>query len=74
MYGKMRKAPRWKECPSEEAIRIMKHAVGAIYVSKVFDKAAKNSTLEMVNDMKEAFHGMLLEEDWMDNITKEVYF
>ncbi|KAK6060741.1 hypothetical protein COOONC_01597 [Cooperia oncophora] len=25
----------------------------------------------MANDMKEAFHGMLVEEDWMDNATKK---
>ncbi|KAK6051836.1 peptidase family M13 [Cooperia oncophora] len=50
-------------------MRRTNYAASAIYVSKAFDQASKNSTLDMANDIKEAFHGMLVEEDWMDNAT-----
>ncbi|KAK6055344.1 hypothetical protein COOONC_07150 [Cooperia oncophora] len=55
-------------------MRRTNYAASAIYVSKAFDQASKNSTLDMANDIKEAFHGMLVEEDWMDNATMKVLF
>ncbi|VDO83992.1 unnamed protein product [Haemonchus placei] len=50
----------------------MQYATGAIYVSKVYDKASKNITLDMVDDLIEAFNEMLVENDWMDNSTKNL--
>ncbi|KAK6016195.1 hypothetical protein OSTOST_18325 [Ostertagia ostertagi] len=73
MYGRKQKAPRWKDCTSHTMHR-MQYAAGAIYVSKVFDQASKNVTLEMVNDLQEAFHEMLVENDWMDKKTKKTAF
>ncbi|PIO72527.1 peptidase family M13, partial [Teladorsagia circumcincta] len=73
MYGRKQKAPRWKDCTSHTMHR-MQYAAGAIYVSKVFDQASKNVTLEMVNDLQEAFHEMLVENDWMDKTTKKTAF
>ncbi|KAK6057526.1 hypothetical protein COOONC_04954 [Cooperia oncophora] len=67
-YGPQYKRQKQKPCTRTD------YAASAIYVSKVFDKASKNSTLDMANDIKEAFHGMLVEEDWMDNATKKVLF
>ncbi|KAK6059463.1 hypothetical protein COOONC_02909 [Cooperia oncophora] len=52
----------------------MAYAAGAIYVSKVFDQALKNSTLDMVNDLQEALQRLLVEQDWMDRATKKVLF
>ncbi|KAK6053619.1 hypothetical protein COOONC_08876 [Cooperia oncophora] len=69
--------------------RILKHAVGAIYVSKEFDQdykisaridvmpscyviiGMKNSTLDMVNDLQQAFHRMLVEQNWMNRAAKK---
>ncbi|KAK6036616.1 hypothetical protein COOONC_25879 [Cooperia oncophora] len=73
MYGKKQRAPRWKECTSYTMHR-MQYAAGAIYVSKMFDQASKNVTLDMVKDLQQAFHEMLVENDWMDNTTKETAF
>ncbi|VDO82969.1 unnamed protein product [Haemonchus placei] len=70
MYGKKQKAPTWEECTSSTMHR-MQYATGAIYVRKVFDKVPKNETLDMVNDLIEAFNEMLVENDWMDKSTKK---
>ncbi|XGW10613.1 hypothetical protein V3C99_012258 [Haemonchus contortus] len=69
MYGRKQKIPRWKVCTSSTMKRLQ-YATGAIYVSKVYDKASKNVTLDMVDDLIEAFNEMLVENDWMDNSTK----
>ncbi|ETN79142.1 hypothetical protein NECAME_09979, partial [Necator americanus] len=69
MYGKKRKAPRWKECTSNTMHR-MQYATGAMYVRKVFDKASKNVTLEMIDDLQDVFREMVVANDWMDRQTK----
>ncbi|VDM54266.1 unnamed protein product [Angiostrongylus costaricensis] len=33
-------------------------------------QASKNVTLEMVNDLQDAFHNMVVDSDWMDETTK----
>ncbi|EPB75525.1 peptidase family M13 [Ancylostoma ceylanicum] len=69
MYGKKKKAPRWKDC-TEKTIKRMKYAAGAMYVKKAFDQASKNVTQEMIGDLREAFQDMILTNDWMDAKTK----
>ncbi|KAE9411789.1 hypothetical protein Angca_002929, partial [Angiostrongylus cantonensis] len=31
---------------------------------------SKNVTLQMINDLQDAFHNMVVENDWMDETTK----
>ncbi|RCN42007.1 peptidase family M13 [Ancylostoma caninum] len=69
MYGKKKKAPRWKDCTSNTMHR-MQYAVGAMYVKKAFDQASKNVTLEMIDDLQQEFREMVLNNDWMDTKTK----
>uniref|UniRef100_A0A0N4W214 Peptidase_M13_N domain-containing protein n=1 Tax=Haemonchus placei TaxID=6290 RepID=A0A0N4W214_HAEPC len=71
MYGRKQKVPSWKEC-TFFTINRMPYSAGAIFVSEVYDKASKNVTLDMVNDLIEAFNEMLVENDWMDKSTKKV--
>ncbi|VDO25247.1 unnamed protein product [Haemonchus placei] len=52
----------------------LQYATGAIYVSKAYDKASKNIALNMVSDLNEVFNEMLVENDWMDNATKNAAF
>ncbi|XGW11065.1 hypothetical protein V3C99_012512 [Haemonchus contortus] len=73
MYGKKQKVPSWKECAFLTIFR-MPYSAGAIFVSEVYDKASKNVTLDMVNDLIEAFNEMLAEIDWMDKSTKKTAF
>uniref|UniRef100_A0A158PCF4 Neprilysin-1 n=1 Tax=Angiostrongylus cantonensis TaxID=6313 RepID=A0A158PCF4_ANGCA len=61
MYGQKKKAPRWKDCTSA-TMDLMQYATGALYVRKAFNK--------MINDLQDAFHNMVVENDWMDETTK----
>ncbi|KAL6727698.1 hypothetical protein Aduo_009552 [Ancylostoma duodenale] len=65
----MRKAPTWKYCTAR-AMNMMSYAAAALYVRSTFDQASKNVTLEMIDDLQEAFRGMILTSDWMDTQTK----
>ncbi|KHJ99552.1 peptidase family M13 [Oesophagostomum dentatum] len=69
MYGKQQKAPRWKDCTSQTMHRLQ-YATGAMYVRKAFDPASKNVTLEMIDDLQDVFHEILLNTDWMDEKTR----
>ncbi|KAJ1345890.1 hypothetical protein KIN20_000519 [Parelaphostrongylus tenuis] len=69
MFGREEKPPRWKDCTTETMHR-MKYATGALYVKKAFNEASKNVTLEMINDLQDAFLSMMTENDWMDESTK----
>uniref|UniRef100_A0A7I4Y525 Neprilysin n=2 Tax=Haemonchus contortus TaxID=6289 RepID=A0A7I4Y525_HAECO len=73
MYGRKQKVPTWKVCTSSTMHRLQ-YATGAIYVSKAYDKATKNIALDMVSDLNEVFNEMLVENDWMDNATKNAAF
>uniref|UniRef100_A0A158P6V6 Neprilysin n=1 Tax=Angiostrongylus cantonensis TaxID=6313 RepID=A0A158P6V6_ANGCA len=66
-----KKAPRWKDCTTTTMHRL-KYATGALYIKKSFNEASKNVTLEMVNDLQDAFHNMVVGSDWMDETTKAV--
>ncbi|PIO67339.1 hypothetical protein TELCIR_10917, partial [Teladorsagia circumcincta] len=70
MYGRKQKSPRWKTCTHDTLDR-MQDAAGAIYVSKFFDQASKSMTLHMIDDLRAAFHEMLVENNWMDKSTKK---
>lgn len=48
----------------------MANAVGALYVRQYFQEDAKRSAVEMVHDIREEFHNILEEIDWMDDLTK----
>ncbi|VDM63455.1 unnamed protein product [Angiostrongylus costaricensis] len=69
MYGRKEKAPRWKDCATTTMLR-MQYVSGALYVKNAFSEETKNATLEMINDLQEAFHDILIENDWIDDVTK----
>ncbi|ETN84020.1 peptidase family M13 [Necator americanus] len=48
----------------------MKYAAGAMYVRKKFEKVSKNLTLEMIDDLQEAFREMVTTNEWMNKRTK----
>lgn len=68
--GRTVENPRWLDCVNR-ALDSYPHAFGALYVRRHFNEAAKNMTLEMVNNIKNEFKIMLSEIDWMDDDTKE---
>ena len=58
--GKTATQPRWKSCVSSAA-GSFSAAVGKMYVSKYFKEDAKDSMLEMVQDIREEFRLILNE-------------
>ncbi|CAJ0566155.1 unnamed protein product, partial [Mesorhabditis spiculigera] len=71
LVGKKTKSPRWKDCSSSTTNR-MPYAAGSLYVRHFFNKAAKATTVDMIDDLQEAFAAMLLQNDWMDPSTKKI--
>ena len=67
--GRTVETPRWLECVNR-VLDFYPHAYGALYVREHFNEAAKEKSLEMVNNIKDEFKIMLSEIDWMDDETK----
>ena len=67
--GRETKAPRWKKCNSA-ARSIMSFASGAMYVRSYFNNNDRESALEMIEDLKDAFKEILSENDWMGESTR----
>uniref|UniRef100_A0A914DSZ3 Uncharacterized protein n=2 Tax=Acrobeloides nanus TaxID=290746 RepID=A0A914DSZ3_9BILA len=68
--GRTAKSPRWKECQSEAGSR-MSYASGAMYVRKYFDKEDRQAAMEMIEDLRDSFRNMVLENDWMEEQTRK---
>uniref|UniRef100_A0A915CYY6 Endothelin-converting enzyme 1 n=1 Tax=Ditylenchus dipsaci TaxID=166011 RepID=A0A915CYY6_9BILA len=67
--GKQAKSPRWKDCVAAAGARLS-YASGAMYVRKHFNKADRQSAMEMIEDLQEAFKHMLIKNEWMEDQTK----
>ncbi|XP_011689069.1 PREDICTED: membrane metallo-endopeptidase-like 1 [Wasmannia auropunctata] len=69
LNGKKEREPRWRECIGIVSNR-MDFSVGSIYVRKYFKEDAKETVLEMVNNIKQEFIKILKKVDWMDEKTR----
>ena len=69
-FGTISSRIRWMECV-EKALLYYPHALGALYVRKHFNRAAKEQALEMVGNIKEEMKIVLKENVWMDDETKK---
>lgn len=69
--GKEQRDPQWKECVMFIAPEF-KIAVGAKYIKKYFREDSKAVAVEMVDDIKAAFHEIIMTRDWMDDNTKKL--
>lgn len=47
-------------------------AVGALFIRDNFNSESKETALEMIHSIREAFNELLDENDWMDNETRAV--
>lgn len=47
-------------------------AVGALFIRDNFNSESKQSALEMIHSIREAFNELLDENDWMDDETRAV--
>ncbi|KAJ6647387.1 Neprilysin-2 [Pseudolycoriella hygida] len=66
--GRSSAKPRWLECV-EATVNFYEIAFGALYVRTHFNKAAKETVLEVVKNIKNEFKIMLKEVNWMDERT-----
>lgn len=67
--GREEDDPRGLTC-ANLVLSYFPHALGALYVRKHFDENAKAKVNEMVDNIMDAFKGILDEINWMDNSTK----
>jgi neprilysin len=49
----------------------MSYASGAMYVRKYFDKEDRRAAMEMIEDLRDSFRNMVLENDWMEEQTRK---
>ncbi|CAF4384850.1 unnamed protein product, partial [Adineta steineri] len=49
----------------------MGFAVAKLYIKKYFDENARNQSLEMIRNIRNAFIDMLEDSTWMDDVSKD---
>ncbi|CAN7987474.1 unnamed protein product, partial [Ixodes pacificus] len=69
-FGVKTDTPRWKKCAST-ILGVLKHAVGRLYVDKMFELNAKHTMDHLVDVLNSTFGEMLENNTWMDNNTRE---
>lgn len=71
LYGISADRPRWSQCV-ELVNKKMGMAVGALFIKDNFDPKSKESAIEMIHNIREAFNELLSFNDWMDDETRKV--
>lgn len=62
---------RWSQCV-EWTNKKMGMAVGALFIRDNFKQDSKETALEMIHTIREAFNELLAENHWMDDETRAV--
>lgn len=62
---------RWSQCV-ELVNKKMGMAVGAMFIKDNFDPKSKESAVEMIHNIREAFNELLNYNEWMDDETRQV--
>ena len=70
MFGTSAEKPRYKVCFGVVKA-MLPHAVGRMFIDAHFSESAKQDTIEMINQVKEAFDNLLTKNKWMDADTKK---
>nr|CAH7747660.1 unnamed protein product [Callosobruchus chinensis] len=70
LFGREKNPPRWQFCVAQ-VNSDMGMALGSLFVKRYFDKKSKMDTTEITKALSESFKATLLENDWLDNNTKE---
>ncbi|XP_059158497.1 neprilysin-1-like [Physella acuta] len=71
IFGSESEPPRWYDCVSYINDN-MGNAAGRLFVERHFDEGSKETAMEMIDDIREAFYQLLDEADWMDDTTRVV--
>ncbi|XP_022248558.1 membrane metallo-endopeptidase-like 1 [Limulus polyphemus] len=62
---------RWSQCV-DLVNKKMGMAVGAMFIRDNFDPSSKETALEMIHNIRDAFNELLEENEWMDDATRAV--
>ncbi|XP_059475395.1 neprilysin-1-like [Neocloeon triangulifer] len=71
LLGILAERNRWSQCV-DWTNKKMGMAVGALFIRDNFNLESKETALEMIHTIREAFNELLAENDWMDNETRAV--
>ncbi|XP_033327522.2 neprilysin-1 [Megalopta genalis] len=71
LLGILSERNRWAQCV-EWTNKKLGMAVGALFIRDNFDHESKETALEMIHTIREAFNELLAENHWMDDETRAV--
>ncbi|KAG9432152.1 neprilysin-1 isoform X2 [Apis mellifera carnica] len=71
LLGILSERDRWSQCV-EWTNKKLGMAVGALFIRDNFNHESKETALEMIRTIREAFNELLAENHWMDNETRTV--
>lgn len=71
LLGITRDKPRWQKCVEYVNDR-MGMALGAMFIKDNFDEESKETALQMIHDIRDAFNELLEHNEWMDDETRAV--
>ncbi|ENN73974.1 hypothetical protein YQE_09430, partial [Dendroctonus ponderosae] len=71
LQGVLSERHRWSQCV-EWTNKKLGMAVGALFIRDNFNHDSKETALQMIHTIREAFNELLADNDWMDNETRAV--
>lgn len=71
LLGIQSERSRWSQCV-EWTNKKMGMAVGALFIRENFKRESKETALEMIHTIRDAFNDLLEENHWMDDETRAV--
>ncbi|KAL1491391.1 hypothetical protein ABEB36_011995 [Hypothenemus hampei] len=71
LQGVLSERHRWSQCV-EWTNKRLGMAVGALFIRDNFNHDSKETALQMIHTIREAFNELLAENDWMDDETRAV--
>ncbi|XP_053403714.1 membrane metallo-endopeptidase-like 1 isoform X2 [Mercenaria mercenaria] len=71
LSGTTQESARWQKCSNNVKL-VFPEAVGRLFVEEKFRTGAKENVLELVDNLKKAFKGMVDELTWMEDSTKQL--
>ncbi|GBP03197.1 Endothelin-converting enzyme homolog [Eumeta japonica] len=69
VFGLRQRTPRWKSCAANVNANFGL-ALSYMYVRAHFDQHSRKKSIEMIEDVRDAFAGAVGELDWMDGTTR----
>lgn len=68
--GVQKQLPVWKRCV-KQVYSELNWAISRLYVDQHVTPGTKQSAIQLINDLKDAFGKVVLEDDWLDEVTRK---